>query len=127
MGFARLLVSKDWASYDALRHNADRQDAAIKKNHDVAQSLADLHDKVKNDKDKYAKLNSHMMEHGYMPQHGGNHDEEMYAPMSGNPNLDKGVDEGMKSNPVIGMPVHIVLNTKTGHTDAVTRIKPNKK
>lgn len=126
MTFARMLVTKDWAAYDALRRDKGRQSAAIQHNHDVASDLANMHNKLKDDPDKWMKLNSHMFKKGYMPQRGTNPDEHLYTPMDGNPTLPQGVNQGMKDNPVIGMPVHIVLNAKTGHADAVTRIHPDK-
>lgn len=113
--FAKLLVQKDWAAFDAMRKNPAAQKAAIAKNHDVAQGLLKKFNEVKNDPDKFKKLNAHMAEQGYLPDTADNGDM-LYLPLTGDTESDK-----LPSNPVAGHKVHIVLNHKTGHVDAVSR------
>lgn len=113
--FAKIMVQKDWAAFDAMRKNPQAQKVAIAKNHEVAQGLLAKSNELKNDSDRAVKLNAHMLTQGYLPDVADNGDT-LYLPLTGDPKSDK-----LPSNPVAGHKVHIVLNHKTGHVDAVSR------
>ena len=113
--FAKIMVQKDWAAFDAMRKNPESQKAAIAKNHDVAQGLLAQSNKLKNDPEKKLKLNDYMLGQGYIPDAADN-GETIYLPLTGDTKSNK-----LPANPVAGHKVHIVLNHKTGHVDAVSR------
>lgn len=115
--FARILVQKDWAAFDAMRKSSHAQKAAIAKNHEVSEGLLSEFKKLKNDPDKHMKLNGYMLKQGYLPSTSDS-GETLYLPLTGDTESDK-----LPSNPVAGHKVHIVLNHKTGHVDAVSRYK----
>lgn len=113
--FSKMMVQKDWAAFDAMRNSPEAQKAAITKNHEVAQSLLAQFHSLKNDPKKTVKLNDCMLTQGYIPD-STDKGETIYLPLTGNTGEGK-----ISSNPVAGHKVHIVLNHKTGHVDAVSR------
>jgi hypothetical protein len=113
------LVRKDWAEFDKHRKDPVAQKSAVLRNHEVAEGLAHKFQEVKTSPTKHQALNAHMATQGYLHSHDDGSGNHVYIPLPGNP------DGELPSNPVIGHKVHIVINHKTGHVDAVSRYSFN--